>query len=223
MSEIKVTGRVNGSDLEFDARAPDQYEAETGRSDDGAYRAEIVAMDAFGNVSVAHETAYTNDAWIEPVWWRTQADADRAQALNDRIAADGLTGLTPEEQTEWLSGLLGCLNYYDLNRIEADTRWLSRMLYTYGYGLAGLEHKADWAMADVPLAGQLERVRSNLQHLIDIYHAQAAQLPESLEKPGWQEINDVERLLYEMKDMIDRMVRSFLYCGMPACGQEVVL
>ncbi len=223
MNDIKVMDSGNGYDLESAAPALVRYKAETEGSCGGDGRAETAAAAGYGSRRLSQETAYTEDEWIEPVWGRTQADADRARYLNDKIAAGGLGSLTQEEQTQWLSGLLGCLNYDDLNRIEADTRWLSQTLHAYGYGLAGLEHKMDWGMTDLPMISAMERIRTNVQHLIDIYHGQSAQLPAALSSPGWQEINDVERILYEMRDMIDRMAESFLYCGAAACGQAAGL
>lgn len=224
MGELRVAGHVNGRELEFDARAPDAYEAETGRSPDGAYRTEIVAEDAYGNVSVAADTVYTEDAWIEPVWWRTRQDLERALNLSRRVAKGGLPSLTPSEQKEWLSGLLACLNAHDLNRIEIDTRWLENALYAYGYGLASsAEYKTDWTMTDMPLSGQLGRIRSNVDHLLEIYHEQETALPNSLEDPDWQTINALERVLYEMRDMLRRMEQGFRYSGTFYSGQEVVL
>lgn len=222
MTELKVTGYVNGEAIEFDARAPDEYEADTDRSGSGAYAAEIIAEDEYGNVSVERATAYTGDEWIEPIWYRTRQDVDRVWYLNNKIAKDGMTSLTAQEQAAWLSGLLGCLNYFDLNRIEIDTRWLTKVLLDYGYSTGVTEIKTDWTMTDMTYEAELERVRSNVQRLIDGYHAQIAELPSSLQKPGWQDINAVERILYEMREMIGRMEQSFRYCGTFNCGQGVV-
>lgn len=223
MSDIKVTGVVNGVDLDFDARAPDEYEADTERSVDGAYRAEIIAQDVYGNVAVERSTSYAADEWIEPVWYRTKADVDRVWYLNNKIAEDGLPSLTPAEQAEWLSGMLGALNYFDLNRIEIDTAWLAKRLLNYGYSTGVEDIKTDWTMPDMTYTAELERVRVNIQRLIDGYHAQAAQLPVDLQEPGWQDINTVERILYEMREMIQRMEQSYRYCGEITCGQGVVL
>lgn len=161
--------------------------------------------------------------WIDPIYDRTQADARRVEGLNNIISANGFAALTPSEQTEWSAGLKGALKAADLNRIEGNTQHLSALLYAYGYGMAGLTHNTDWDMTDLPMVSHLERIRCNIQHMIDIYHAQAAQLPEDLSSPDWRDINAVERILYEMADMIQRMELSFKICGAATCGASFEL
>ena len=217
---MRVTGSVNGHEVDFRAQTPDEYQTEIERSADGAYQTEVIAQDEYGNVSVAFETAYTDDAWIEPIWWRVQQDVNRAKYLNDKIALSGLTSLTYEEQKEWLTGLIGCLNYWDVNRIEIDTKWIYNRLYDYGYGYGPKEHKTDWVITDLPNVGEMERIRANVDGLLDIYHRQQTDLPEELSSPDHLTINALERVLYELKDMISRMIESYHYCGAYTCGEE---
>ena len=158
--------------------------------------------------------------WIEPVWQRTQADVDYALRLNNKIARNGWSSLTPQEQSDWAAGLIGCLNYWDLNRIEMNSEFLSNLLYQYGYGSGGLPVKTDWDMTDFPHSAEMERIRTNVQTLIDIYYEQDVPLPETLQNLDWRKLNDLENVLKLMKEMIHRMEQSFRYSGTFTCGED---
>jgi len=163
---------------------------------------------------------FPSGSWIEPVWQRTQADIDYALRLNNKIARNGWSSLTPQEQSDWAAGLIGCLNYWDLNRIEMDSEFLSNLLYQYGYGFGGLPVKTDWDMTDFPHSAEMERIRTNVQTLIDVYYEQDVPLPETLQNLDWRKLNDLENVLKLMKEMIHRMEQSFRYSGTFTCGED---
>lgn len=183
----------------------------------------IRAKDKAENLTEKSVTVYSTDGWIDPIWWRTKEDEKRATKLRNKVKEVKIRGLTPDEQLEWMAGLLACLNPQDRNRIEYDTKWLYERLYQAGYGFGPKNHKTDWAEKDYPYAEEMERIRSNVQGLIDTYYPQGAALPESIERPTCEDINAVERILYEMKGMIELMEQSYTYCGVPYCGQGVSL
>ena len=132
--------------------------------------------------------------WIRPITDRTQAD---------------IGGKTSKAY----------LNSSDLNRIEQDTEYLSDVLDEYGYNQS-LTHKTDWLMNDFPYSVEMERVRTNVLELLEVYHEQEAPLPETLEKLDWKKLNAVERNLKLMYEMIGRMEQSFRYCGTMSSGQD---
>jgi len=218
-----VTGYVEGEPVYFEEPEPTYYEATAEVEEKPSYEVGITAEDEYGNVGMVHSTFYISGEWIEPVWQRTQADVDYALRLNSKIAKTGWNSLTPQEQSDWFVGLIGCLNYWDLNRIEIDTEFLSDLLYQYGYGFGGLQVKTDWDMTDFPYSAELERIRSNVRALIDVYYPQEIPLPDTLEKPNHQTINDLENVLKLMKEMIHRMEQSFRYSGTFYSGQGVSL
>jgi hypothetical protein len=217
-----VTGYVDGEPVFFESPEPDQYEAAAEIEEKAQYEVEISAEDEYGNVGQMHSLYYVAGAWIEPVWQRTKADVEYAAYLNDKIGRSGWNSLTSQEQSAWAAGLTGCLNYWDLNRIEQDVGYLSDMLNGYGYTQEIL-CKTDWAMTDFPRVSEVERIRSNVQTLIDAYCAQTVALPDTLESPDYQVINDLENVLRLMQEMIHRMEESFRRCGPTLCGQGVVL
>jgi len=218
-----VTGYVDGEPVYFEEPEPTQFEATAEVEEKPQYEVGITAEDDFGNTSSVHSTFYVAGAWIEPVWQRTQADVDYAAQLNNKIARNGWSSLTPQEQVDWAAGLIGCLNYWDLNRIEMDSEFLSDLLYQYGYGFGGMPVKTDWDMTDFPHSAEMERIRSNVQTLIGVYYSQEVSLPATLEKPDYQTINDLENVLKLMKEMIHRMEQSFRYSGTFSSGQGVAL
>lgn len=218
---LKVSGYVDGEPVYFEEPEPSRFEAEAEVDEKPSYEVEITAEDEHGNVGMVHSRYYMSGSWIEPVWQRTQADVDYALHLNNKIARNGWSSLTPQEQSDWAAGLIGCLNYWDLNRIEMDSEFLSNLLYQYGYGFGGISAKTDWATTDFPYSAEMERIRTNVQTLIDVYHEQGIPLPETLQNLDWRKLNDLENVLKLMKEMIHRMEESFRYSGTFYCGQEV--
>lgn len=215
-----VTGYVDGDPVYFEESEPTRFETTAFVEENPSYEIGINAVDDHGNVSAVHSVFYVPGEWIEPVWLRAQADVDYAGQLNNKIKKTGWNSLTRAEQTDWTTGLIGCLNYWDLNRIEQDTKYLSDLLSGYGYN-QDLAFKMDWLMTDFPYALEMERIRSNIQALIDSYHAQSVLLPPTLEKPTYRTINDIENNLKQMKEMIQRMASGFRYSGTFQSGQEV--
>lgn len=161
--------------------------------------------------------------WIAPIWIRTEQDVERAKYLNRLISQKGFDALSESDKAEWTRGLVACLNYYDLNRIEKDSKWLSLELYKAGYGFFNLKHKTGWTMKDFPYSEHMERIRSNVQVLLNWYHEQGVDLPVSLENPNFAMINDLEHILQLMKEMIARMKFAYRYAGTFFSGQDLVL
>lgn len=221
MAIEKVVGYVDGEPVIYHEEEPTQYETTAEVEEKPAYDVKISAEDDHGNVGKVHSVYYVAGQWIEPIWQRTLADVNYAAHLNGKVAKTGWDSLTAQEQTNWTAGLIGCLNYWDLNRIEQNTGYLSDMLYGYGYGFGGVAIKTDWTMVDFPYAVEMERIRGSVQGLINIYYPQEVALPPTLEKPNYQTINDLENILKLMKEMIHRMEDSFRYCGTFYSGQEV--
>ena len=68
----------------------------------------------------------------------------------------------------------GSLNYFDLNRIENNTRFL----YELGkVDSSNLQIKNDWKMTDIPLITDITRIIDNIENLGD-----TLELPENYQK-----------------------------------------
>lgn len=134
--------------------------------------------------------------WIEPITDRTQSDV---VSENDK----------------------GILRASDLNRIENNTEYLALKLYEYGYGGGGgiVNSKTDWKQQDLIWLPNVERLRNNIQKLLEWYYTQKTPLPPTLQKPTFTKINDIEKNLKELQEMIARMEKEFVHCGTIQCGE----
>lgn len=215
-----VTGYVDGDPVYFEEPELTKFKAAANVEEKSSYEIGINAEDDHGNINAVHSVFYVPGEWIEPVWKRTKADVDYAVQLSNKILETGFSSLTSKEQADWTAGLIGCLSYWDLNRIEQNTKYLSDLLNSYGYN-QDLTCKMDWLMTDFPYAMEMERIRSNIKALTHSYHAQDANLPDSLEKPDHRVINNLESILKLMKEMVHRMELGFRYSGTFHSGQEV--
>lgn len=135
------------------------------------------------------------DGWIKAIFDRTLQDISKRTAK-------------------------GYLNAEDLNRIEMDLQYLSDRLNGYGYNQK-ISNKTDWDMPDFPYMEPLERIRTNIATLVEVYYPQSVNVPISLNKPTHRTINNAERILHEMRQMIMLMRQSFKRSGTFYCGQTI--
>lgn len=218
----KVVGYVDGQPVYYEETQPTEYETTVEVIEKANYEVEITATDDFDNKTTIRSLLYMVGSWIEPIWQRTQQDVNYAKYLNDKIAKTGWNSLTVDERTKWTSGLIGSLNAIDLNRIEQDTQYLSDLLNSYAY-MQSISCKTDWAMSSLPYDVEIERLRSNIEILLDAFHEQEIALPIDLDSLNYVKLNAVENNLKLMKEMIHRMEDSFRYSGTFNSGQEVAL
>jgi len=221
-----VSGYVDGDPVYFEELQPTKYEATAEHEEKPSYEVQIAAEDDHGNIGTFLNEVYIAGTWIEPIWQRTQADVNYAIDLNNRINDRGWSNITPEERTKWASGLIGCLNASDLNRIEIDTAFIRDLLLQHGYSTGITEIRTYWEMSDLQYEDQLERVRGNVQALIDSYYNPEIldiqyPMPENMQDLNYIAINNIENNLRLMKEMIHRMEQSFRYCGTFSSGQGV--
>lgn len=115
---------------------------------------------------------------------------------------------------KWTWTRLEYLNYWDLNRIEYNTRYLYDWLQENGYGTRGVTTKTDWTKEDIPLWSDIQRIRENVDYLQACYFA----IPE------WREIvynntidsgqmNAFEWDLHLIDLWLSRMVSFQVYSG----------
>lgn len=105
-------------------------------------------------------------------------------------------------------------NYSDLNRVEEWTQYLCDRLNTYGYGVK-IAPKT-WSIGEYPTPTQLERIRSNINALQDVWFAvpewrelMAAHRPDGRETINAEQVNAQEWDLQQMHDYLQAMVKVF--------------
>jgi hypothetical protein len=115
-------------------------------------------------------------------------------------------------------------NCADLNRVESAFEYLGdKMNGEFGFNLS-LNIKKDWTRNDLGQLGAQNLMEQYRQNLVKIRGAitmmeRTPQAPDSMRFLWWYESNDIEQILIDMEDSLNRMQLSFPYCGEAYCGE----
>lgn len=140
--------------------------------------------------------------WMTPVFDRTQDDVEFAsQKIAEWIAGE-IVG-----SSFIVNDLKGCLNVSDINRIEGNVAYLAEMLTKYNYP-SNVETKT-WIVSSMPTEIDVKRIVDNVRELTTSFYQPvgAPIVPSSM--VTYSDINDIERNLYLIKQLLDCMVGSF--------------
>ena len=148
--------------------------------------------------------------WITPIYNRTQADVDYAIAELNKLKEQGYADVVYYRK--------GCLNANDFNRIEGDIEYLSDTLSTLYY-FSNTVSKT-WKYSGLPNVADVTRILDNIKNIISALgqSKSAPKLPTTMRT--FEQINDIEKNLYFLKEMLDDMVSYFRECGTFTCGEE---
>ncbi len=151
-------------------------------------------------------------AWEEAIFDRTK---------NDVNFALGKLEEWKREDNPTVYKLKGCLNMDDMNRIEDNIKYLSEKLNNYAYENV-VDHK-NWVINDTVTKENVDRLLGNASNLVSAYH----QIENSPNVPSnivtFLQVNNLEKLLFDMKKAINDMENSFRLCGSFVSGQEFFL
>ena len=88
------------------------------------------------------------------------------------------------------------LNADDFNRIETNCKEIAELL-----NVSGLITKTNWTIQDLPTVDHIQRIVSNVSVLRDAWYTYAGtpEVPKSMKT--WQQLNDLERILWEVYAM----------------------
>lgn len=150
-------------------------------------------------------TAYPY-TWIEPVTDRTQADVDYAKMLLSKSWEE----FTTEEKEAYLSGLKGCMNRADFERIENNIQILLDVLEIESSSYVG-------AVPEFPTTTYFAQMRSNVAAIRAGYsiHTDTPEVPE-LPFNTWQKYNDIEKILADVYETVTAQLKYFtgeIYAG----------
>ena len=137
-------------------------------------------------------------AWQTPVFNRTQKDIYRAKDLINKIKQYGYNSLSSEEKSEWDSGLKGCRNASDLNRIENNCEYLGDELDL------DLDLKNDWDYGTTPLYEDILRILSNINEIKNNLPTPIPDIPITPDPPinTIDKLNDIELILKLVYDSL---------------------
>ena len=155
--------------------------------------------------------------WIVPVVDRTLLDVQDALAQIEVWRTQVANGQTPT-----VTELKGCLNATDLNRIEANTRYISEFVRGYGYQ-TNVTTKVDWTDECLPNVDDVNRIIDNIKEIRDKYYEPAGMpsLPQTM--VSFSDINAIEQSLLLFREMLLGMAGAFRRSGTFRCGGDLRL
>ena len=184
---LYVEGYVNGSLAEFQKQENNMWTAIVEKSDNNIYEVYIKAYNTNGLATEVSTTLYYG---VNLIYDRTTKD------LYDKTDK-------------------AYYNTTDLNRVESATEYISRLLKLYSYFYGELECKKDWLMTDFPTEEEMNRYLNNIQKLMDSFYLKenTPNLPQSMNYLDIEKANNIEKILYDLNELIENMISQFYYCG----------
>lgn len=113
----------------------------------------------------------------------------------------------------------GYYNVSDLNRVEEWCKYLAELLTGYGYPVR-IETKTNWTIADFPYASEMERIRCNVSKIKQAYctYLLTPAVPDTLNRIDIEKANAIEKVLFDIDELMNKMVAEFRKSGTFNCG-----
>lgn len=112
-------------------------------------------------------------------------------------------------------------NYSDMNRLEANAKYLSNLLAEIGYNLPYAITKT-WTLQDIPKFLQLEKIRKYVENVIKIIplNNNTIVFPSTLNKMNYVVLNNLEKAMYVLTANIKSIKTAYKYSGEIYSGEE---
>ena len=112
--------------------------------------------------------------------------------------------------------LKGCLNLSDLTRIEDNISYIAKRLISYRYPI--VVASKEWVKTDLPNENDMKRIANNIKIICNgfVSPSEKVAIPDTM--LSYQDINNLERNLYLLKELLDLMIASFIKSGTHKCG-----
>lgn len=146
---------------------------------------------------------------------RTQNDVDTAMLIRN-TKVKKFEALT-ESDINYLER--GTITINTLNRIENKQEELKNLFNDMGYWNTTITNKT-WGENDIFNADEFQRILDNtnvLRQAFFVYKATPNTPPISY---YWQDINALEKILYDLDVMINDVKSNYRECGTFYCGEE---
>lgn len=154
-------------------------------------------------------------SYVTPIYNRTVNDLDYIKYIHSEIISKGFNNIDSALQTFWMNeNSKGCFNIIDLNRIEENISYLSTTLNSYGYTHSITTH-VEWVQTDFITVVDIDRIKQNILNIITAYHNYVLNPTLVLDDIylSFQDINDIEYIIYNTNMLIELMLESFRYSG----------
>lgn len=134
---------------------------------------------------------------------RTEADTERVQELEEKIAGQTATS---EEAAEWFKDLKGAYNASDMNRVANATKYVAERLNAIGVS-AGVTAKNDWEETDYINTASADVYIKDAEKIHDALNSgtRLPTLPKTLEDFTAEGANAIEKNLLVQNESIDEI------------------
>lgn len=151
---------------------------------------------------------------------RTLQDVEYVKNLKDKINLKGINSLTEIEKISWNNGLKGSYNSKDFNRVKEWTEYLAEQFNSYGYKVSITSRNA-LTRTDFPLSSDIQIYLNNIEKLKQAYYTMATtpQLPVNMQNLGYIGANAIEKILYDLNELLKGMVAHFYCLGQVYIGE----
>ena len=143
---------------------------------------------------------------------RTQNDVDAAIRLrNEKVKK--IESLT-EEEVKTLER--GTITINTLNRIENKQREIVELFSNLSINVS-IENKT-WGVNQIFNESEFERILENLNILVSSFsvYSNTPSVPKI--SYYYADINSIEKILFDLEELYNKALKSFLYCGTLYCG-----
>ena len=141
---------------------------------------------------------------------RTLSDVQEVVQLCERANGGDATAKQRLETED----LKGAYNATDLNRVGNACLYLYNLMDRMGYLVPQFVlPKPDWTISDVPTSAQMQDYISNLNALKSVFST-AQSIPQNMDNLTFTDANNIEKLLVEIEDQIERISEIFIRCNM---------
>ena len=146
---------------------------------------------------------------------RSISDVSRAIAIREKIQKGYTLTQEEEEQIE-----RGTLTIKTLNRIEDKISELKEILDNMDYRSEDLI-SAQWGFGDIFSNDDFARIINSVKKIKDSFLV----YPNTPDVPGlnyrhFQTINDVEKILFDISQMVNDVLQRYRECGNFECGDD---
>lgn len=149
---------------------------------------------------------------------RTSSDVTRAKQLIEK--AKKIENLTSEELEEYLSGLKGCYNISDLNRVEEAVQYVSDLLNSHNY--YNVVNVKEWKPGDLLNQTELIRYLNNLDILKNAYITYSTTPDTPISYQPYGNANNIEKILLDLEQIFTYMHNYIMVAGVKVLGQTGV-
>lgn len=143
---------------------------------------------------------------------RTLYDFLHWKELRDK----GYENMTEAEREEWAGDMKGAYNASDINRVSETLDLLCVQLKIAGY-LRGdeFELRADWEKNEIPTAAEFSAYLKAVETIREAMAQYRTTPPTPIDNGSldFQGANDIEHILLDVEELIDKMLQARFWMG----------